>query len=101
MTVFPRSVCGALARKLRDIPAERVISPALGGIIVGHEVARTLGKVSGGQLGHERVITTNRFAQLCNHLVVENRGFAAHCVTPDGARPSAAANSATRMGLLT
>jgi orotate phosphoribosyltransferase len=37
-------VCGALADKLRDISAERVISPALGGIIVGHEVARALGK---------------------------------------------------------
>jgi len=37
-------VCGALAEKLRDIQAERVISPALGGIIVGHEVARALGK---------------------------------------------------------
>jgi orotate phosphoribosyltransferase len=37
-------VCGALAEKLRDVAAERVISPALGGIIVGHEVARALGK---------------------------------------------------------
>ena len=37
-------VCGALAEKLRGIDAESVISPALGGIIVGHEVARALGK---------------------------------------------------------
>jgi orotate phosphoribosyltransferase len=37
-------VCGALAEKLRGVAAERVISPALGGIIVGHEVARALGK---------------------------------------------------------
>ena len=37
-------VCGALAQKLREIDAERVISPALGGIIVGHEIARALGK---------------------------------------------------------
>lgn len=36
-------VCAALAGKLRDIKADAVISPALGGIIVGHEVARTLG----------------------------------------------------------
>jgi orotate phosphoribosyltransferase len=35
-------VCGALAEKLRGIPAEAVISPALGGIIVGHEIARAL-----------------------------------------------------------
>ncbi len=37
-------VCGALAEKLRGIDAESLISPALGGIIVGHEVARALGK---------------------------------------------------------
>ena len=37
-------VCGALAEKLRGIDAESVISPALGGIIVGHEIARALGK---------------------------------------------------------
>jgi orotate phosphoribosyltransferase len=43
-TQIAARVCGALAEKLRDIEAERVISPALGGIIVGHEVARTLGK---------------------------------------------------------
>ncbi len=36
-------VCGALADKLRGIDAESVISPALGGIIVGHEIARALG----------------------------------------------------------
>ena len=33
-------VCGALAEKLRAIEADCVISPALGGIIVGHEIAR-------------------------------------------------------------
>jgi len=37
-------VCSALAEKLRAIDAKRVISPALGGVIVGHEVARALGK---------------------------------------------------------
>ena len=37
-------VCGALAEKLRGIDAKSVISPALGGIIVGHEIARALGK---------------------------------------------------------
>ena len=37
-------ICGALAEKLRGVDAECVISPALGGIIVGHEVARALGK---------------------------------------------------------
>jgi orotate phosphoribosyltransferase len=43
-TPIAARVCAALAEKLRDINAECVISPALGGIIVGHEIARALGK---------------------------------------------------------
>ena len=43
-TQIAARVCGALAEKLRGVEAESVISPALGGIIVGHEVARALGK---------------------------------------------------------
>jgi orotate phosphoribosyltransferase len=38
------SVCGQLAGKLRDFDCDAVISPALGGIIVGQEVGRALGK---------------------------------------------------------
>jgi orotate phosphoribosyltransferase len=41
-TQIAAQVCGALAEKVRGIDAERVISPALGGIIVGHEIARAL-----------------------------------------------------------
>ena len=37
-------VCSMLAEKLRDVDAAGVISPALGGLIVGHEVARALNK---------------------------------------------------------
>lgn len=37
-------VCGLLAEKLRGIEGDSIISPALGGIIVGHEVGRALGK---------------------------------------------------------
>jgi orotate phosphoribosyltransferase len=37
-------VCGMLADKLSKIDIDTVISPALGGIIVGQEVARSLGK---------------------------------------------------------
>ncbi len=37
-------VCGWLADKLRDFDCNAVISPALGGIIVGQEVGRSLGK---------------------------------------------------------
>src|SRR5579862_1817339 len=43
-TPVAAKVCAMLADKLRSIPCDSVISPALGGIIVGHEVARTLGK---------------------------------------------------------
>jgi len=37
-------VCGRLADKLRDVECDAVISPALGGIVVGQEVGRSLGK---------------------------------------------------------
>lgn len=37
-------VCGMLAEKLGQFEAPTVISPAVGGIIVGQEVARHLGK---------------------------------------------------------
>ncbi len=37
-------VCGHLADKLRQLECDTVISPALGGIVVGQEVGRSLGK---------------------------------------------------------
>ena len=37
-------VCGMLAEALRKFEAQSVISPALGGIVVGQEVGRALGK---------------------------------------------------------
>ena len=37
-------VCGMLADKLRGFDCQSVVSPALGGIIVGQEVGRSLGK---------------------------------------------------------
>ncbi len=37
-------VCGLLAEKLKPFEADTVISPAVGGIIVGQEIARHLGK---------------------------------------------------------
>jgi len=43
-TKVAERVCAALAEKLREIEADSVISPALGGIIVGQEVGRALGK---------------------------------------------------------
>jgi orotate phosphoribosyltransferase len=43
-TDIAAEVCGRLADKLRGIDCDAVISPALGGIIVGQEVGRALGK---------------------------------------------------------
>ena len=43
-TDIAADVCGRLADKLRAIPCDGVISPALGGIVVGQEVGRALGK---------------------------------------------------------
>ena len=36
-------LCGALAAKLKDAGAPTVVSPAMGGLFVGHEVGRALG----------------------------------------------------------
>jgi orotate phosphoribosyltransferase len=43
-TDIAAKVCGWLADKLRAFDCDTVISPALGGIIVGQEVGRSLGK---------------------------------------------------------
>jgi orotate phosphoribosyltransferase len=43
-TEIAEQVCKMLADKLRGFDCDAVISPALGGIIVGQEVARSLGK---------------------------------------------------------
>jgi orotate phosphoribosyltransferase len=43
-TEIAAKVCGWLADKLREFDCDSVISPVLGGIIVGQEVARSLGK---------------------------------------------------------
>jgi orotate phosphoribosyltransferase len=43
-TDIAAQVCGQLADKLREFDCDSVISPALGGIIVGQEVGRSLGK---------------------------------------------------------
>jgi orotate phosphoribosyltransferase len=43
-TAVAERVCGALAGRLRELDCDTVISPALGGVLVGQEVARQLGK---------------------------------------------------------
>ncbi|MEP6810409.1 MAG: orotate phosphoribosyltransferase [Chthoniobacterales bacterium] len=43
-TEIAAQVCEKLADKLRALPCDAVISPALGGIVVGQEIGRALGK---------------------------------------------------------
>jgi orotate phosphoribosyltransferase len=43
-TDIAADVCSRLAEKLRHLECDTVISPALGGIVVGQEVGRALGK---------------------------------------------------------
>ena len=43
-TTIAADVCARLANKLEEIDCDAVISPALGGIIVGQEVGRAMGK---------------------------------------------------------
>ncbi len=43
-TTIAAKVCGQLADKLRALECDAVISPALGGIVVGQEIGRSLGK---------------------------------------------------------
>ena len=43
-TDIAADVCGRLADKLRGVECDAVVSPALGGIVVGQEVGRALGK---------------------------------------------------------
>src|SRR5213082_2578449 len=43
-TDIAAQVCGQLTDRLREFDCDAVISPALGGIIVGQEVGRSLGK---------------------------------------------------------
>jgi orotate phosphoribosyltransferase len=61
-TKIAERVCALLADKLRAIECDSVISPALGGIIVGHEVGRALEK-------------RHIFAEKENGKLVLRRGF--------------------------
>jgi orotate phosphoribosyltransferase len=74
-------VCGQLAQKLAGIECDEVISPALGGVIVGHEVARSLGK-------------PHIFAEKESNLLVLRRGFE----IPAGRRYIVAEDVVTRGG---
>lgn len=58
-------ICAQLASKLANVSCDTVISPALGGIIVGQEVARHLGK-------------RHIFAEKQDGKLVLRRGFQIH-----------------------
>ena len=62
-------LCKALAEKLSDIEVDLVISPAIGGILMGYEVARQLKK-------------PNIFAERENGVMTLRRGF----TIPKGAK---------------
>lgn len=60
-------LCAALAAQLRDrfggdVPADGVIAPALGGIVVGHELARALDKPSIFVEKQDGVLRLRRFS---------------------------------------
>jgi orotate phosphoribosyltransferase len=54
-------ICAALAEKARGIAADEVISPAMGGILVGHDVARHLRMKHIFAEKHEGALTVRRF----------------------------------------
>jgi orotate phosphoribosyltransferase len=61
-SLLAAKLCAALAQKVNVSQIDTVISPALGGIIVGQEVARSLGK-------------RHIFAEKENNKLVLRRGF--------------------------
>ena len=61
-TKSSEALCKGLAEKLQGVPVDLVISPAVGGILMGYEVARQLGK-------------PNIFAERENGEMTLRRGF--------------------------
>ncbi len=55
------TICAALAEKTKGIEADEVISPAMGGILVGHDVARHLNKKHIFAEKHEGRLAVRRF----------------------------------------
>jgi orotate phosphoribosyltransferase len=65
-TDMASQICGDLAAKLKNIECDSVISPALGGIVVGQELGRQLGK-------------RHIFAEKQDGKLVLRRGFKISC----------------------
>lgn len=74
-------LCGLLCRQLQGINAEYVVSPALGGVIMGYEMARCMG-------------IKNFFAERINGAMELRRGFE----LPQGARVIVAEDVVTTGG---
>jgi orotate phosphoribosyltransferase len=74
-TDIATNVCGLLADRLRHFECDTVISPALGGIIVGQEVGRSLGKRHIFVEKEEGKLVLRRGFQICPNekfIVVED-----------------------------
>lgn len=67
-------ICASLAAKCREVQADAIISPALGGILVGHEVARHLGKPHIFAEKKEGLLVVSRFdlREFDSYLVAED-----------------------------
>ncbi|MDR1146195.1 MAG: orotate phosphoribosyltransferase [Verrucomicrobiales bacterium] len=59
--VLSAEICAALAERARGVAADEVISPAMGGILVGHDVARHLRLKHIFAEKHEGALTVRRF----------------------------------------
>lgn len=67
----------ALASLFSDVTIEAVVSPALGGVVIGQEVARALPELKGGVLGGVPALFAERDA---SGTMTLRRGF---CLRPD------------------
>ena len=97
--------CAALIARLRqavpDLSIDAVVAPALGGIVLGYELARQLGVLSlfvereGGQFALRRGFTLERGSRVLLAEDVVTTGLSSReclaCVTAAGAIPVAAA----------
>ena len=42
-SAFSKTFCAAMAERVRDLDVQTVVAPAMGGLVIGQEVARQLG----------------------------------------------------------
>ncbi len=61
---YNKLICGLIADHFRNFEIDAVISPAIGGIVVGQEVARQLGKKSFFAEREEKILSLRRGFQI-------------------------------------